>query len=216
MSDLNRLEDETRTETPTQAPTETRPTTAPADEPEASPAGIRSAASPSAESVSDSPATADAGSPPGTEGVVPRKKRRRGTRGGQRRKKPAGAGAVAGGAAGAGRADDEDDAMHGREDWTAESADRGLTDDEIGAQAREDAGLVPPAAARPKIGDSRPAPASPPSEYTDNGAATDPDGAPKKRRRRRGGRGRSKGDEARVAGAAVAPTRAPGRSGGAP
>jgi ribonuclease E len=205
MSDLNRLEDETRTDTPTPAPTETRPT-APADEPEVSPAGF---------SAASAPATADADSPPGTEGVAPRKKRRRGTRGGQRRKKPAGAGTVAGGAVGTVPAEGDDDAMQGSEDWTAETADRGLTDDDIGAQAREDAGLVPPVVVRPKIGDSRPAPASLVSEYAENGVATAPDGAPKKRRRRRGGRGRSKGDEARVAGA-VAPARSPGRSGGAP
>src|SRR5439155_22926420 len=88
MSDLNRLEDETRTETPTtrtettNTPTETitETTTARADEPEVSTAGISSGA-------------------PGTEGVAPRKKRRRGTRGGQRRKKPTGADAVAGGVA---------------------------------------------------------------------------------------------------------------------
>ena len=47
--------------------------------------------------------------------------------------------------------------MEGSEDWTAETADRGLTDDDIAEQAREDAGLTkPPLPARPKIGDSRP------------------------------------------------------------
>ena len=199
MSDLNRLEDETRTETPSPPPAETATQTAlaPADGPEVSPAGISSAV-------------------PETEGAAPRKKRRRGTRGGQRRKKPAGAAGAAGGLAAREDGDDELAAAVGDE-WTEESVDRGLTDDEIGAQAREDAGLVSPPTARPKIGDSRPAPAAAASEYTGNGAATDADGAPKKRRRRRGGRGRSKGGQsAGAAGAAIAPTRAPGRSGGAP
>ena len=86
---------------------------------------------------------------------------------------------------------DDDGALEGSEDWTSESADRGLTDDDIAEQAREDAGLprpkLPPV--RPRIGDSRPAPdpaaAAPPTSVS-------PDGAPKKRRRRRGGRGRAK------------------------
>ncbi len=51
--------------------------------------------------------------------------------------------------------------MEGSEDWTAETADRGFTDDDIAEQAREDAGLTKPApAGRPRIGDSRPAPAA--------------------------------------------------------
>jgi ribonuclease E len=216
MSDLNRLEDETRTETPNVTPAETH---AAVDGPEALP-GLSANPSPSGESASDSPATADAGGAPGAEGEAPRKKRRRGTRGGQRRKKPAGAGAATGGGvAAAGDADDDDaESLVGSEDWTAETADRGLTDDDIAEQAREDAGLVRPVSSRPKIGDSRPAPPPSASETTENGAAALADGAPKKRRRRRGGRGRSKGGQggAAVAGATAAPTRTPGRSGGAP
>ncbi len=96
--------------------------------------------------------------------------------------------------------------MEGSEDWTAESADRGLTDDDIAEQAREDAGLTRPAPAnRPKIGDSRPAPAAatPNGDPAGNRAhEVGPDGEPKKRRRRRGGRGRNKnGGQAATAGA---------------
>jgi ribonuclease E len=92
--------------------------------------------------------------------------------------------------------------MEGSEDWTAETADRGFTDDDIAVQAREDAGLIKPApAGRPRIGDSRPAPAAAAGSQdgdTNGGANGDrapelgPDGEPKKRRRRRGGRGRNK------------------------
>jgi len=218
MSDLDRLEDETQAETHAEthaetlpgAPTETHaPPTAPAPDSEASPTGA--------------------------SGEAPRKKRRRGKRGGQGRKKPAGSASAADAveAARSERADDDDDgdddretvaateavrgsAMRGSEDWTAESADRGLTDDDIGVQAREDAGLLPPVSARPKIGDSRPAPVPPASELAANGAANGPDGAPKKRRRRRGGRGRSKGAPGTAGAATPAPGRTPGRAGGAP
>jgi ribonuclease E len=167
---------------------------------------------------------------------LPRKKRRRGTRGGQRRKKPAGAGGT-GSASDTGASDDASDddeidddisddrvsdhdaSMEGSEDWTAEQADRGLTDDDIGEQARADAGLddadasddsedsddsdePSTAAFRPKIGDSRPgttnAPAAsnePAATAGSDGPELGPDGLPKKRRRRRGGRGRSKGGQ---------------------
>src|SRR5438552_1482876 len=164
MSDLNRLEDETRTETtaPTPAETPTQTATAPADGSEVLPAGASNVSSVAA----------------GTEGIAPRKKRRRGTRGGQRRKKPAGAGGVPGAAAAEENGGDDDEAALAGQEWTEESVDRGLTDEDIAAQAREDAGLVAPPAARPKIGDSRPAPAAAASEYTANGAATDADGAP--------------------------------------
>jgi ribonuclease E len=227
MSDLNRLQDETHDES--------HPAPAPAMDIAAPPEPTETA------STSES-ATAPGALASGTNGEAPRKKRRRGTRGGQKRKKPAGAGGAAGGArpasagganraaSGAADADDDDGddfadenaSMEGSEDWTAESAARGLTDDDIAEQAREDAGLVHPAppAARPKIGDSRPAPAVTASDNRaagDNGAETDADGAPKKRRRRRGGRGRSKGGQGGAAGgsgAAATPARAQNRSGG--
>ena len=92
----------------------------------------------------------------------------------------------------------DDDA--GPHDYTAAEADRGLTSEDLAADAKEDAGLAPPtrpaadgSAPKPQIGDTRPAPAaSAAAESGDEGAA---DGTPKTggRRRRRGGRGRGRG-----------------------
>ncbi|MEX0664803.1 MAG: Rne/Rng family ribonuclease [Acidimicrobiia bacterium] len=112
-------------------------------------------------------ASPDATSPNGD--ATARKRRRRGSRGGRNRRKPAGARPPAGEGIG--------------EDWNDPAADRGLTAEDLAADAREDAGLpaTTPTAARPKIGDSRPAPAA--------AGATPKTG----RRRRRGGRGRNKG-----------------------
>jgi ribonuclease E len=223
MSELNRLEDETNTET--------TPATTPM-----APAVSNGQAAEIEVSVADTggePGAPGAPAAPGPDGAAPKKKRRRGTRGGQGRKKPAGAGgatgAGAGGRAGSAPADGDDDdrddddrdVVGDDEDWTAATAavDRGLTDEDIAEQAREDAGLVrPPLAARPKIGDSRPGPAPAAAESAGNGEATGPDGAPKKRRRRRGGRGRSKGGQGggTGGGAGAAPARAQGRSGNAP
>ena len=158
------------------------------------------------------------GAPATNPDGTPKKRRRRGTRGGQRRKKSGAGGgaglatAGAGGARPSGAADrsaDDDaeaggevprdaapDLSDGNHDWTSARADRGLTDDDIGEQAREDAGLVASSAPpRPKIGDSRPAPVPVTPRPSANGDATDADGAPKKRRRRRGGRGRGRGDQ---------------------
>jgi ribonuclease E len=187
MSELERLEDEA-TDTPV-----------PVDEPDV--VSTADADAPSA-SIATTGTNTAAGTGPDGNGQAPKKKRRRGSRGGRRRKKPgttgAGANAGSGGAGGgnragqtrvvaAGRADEDDDG--GGEDYTDPEADRGLTDDDIAEQAREDAGLARPRT--PKIGDSRPAPAAPPAAEGAP-AATGPDGAPKKRRRRRGGRGRNK------------------------
>jgi ribonuclease E len=195
MSDLDRL----ASETPSEAD---RPATGTHTDPVPAPAARNRPAE-----VVELPAAVDAGEPaatgaiPAAEGAAtaapasaapaapgsPAKKRRRGSRGGRRRKKrPDGTGGGApttATAAGPGRAPA---AGHG-EDWTDAAADRGLTDDDIAARAREEAGLVsPPPPPRPKIGDTRPAPVAP----TASAAA----GAPaKKRRRRRGGKGRSKG-----------------------
>jgi ribonuclease E len=137
-----------------------------------------------------------------------RKKRRRGSRGGRRRKKPGTAGAQGGAQGAQAPASDthDDDFGDDGEDYTDPKADRGLTDDDIAEQAREDAGLTKPRP-RPKIGDSRPAPPAPQTQAAGT-ATTGPDGAPKKRRRRRGGRGRNKsgGAAGTTAGAAsVAP-----------
>jgi len=77
-------------------------------------------------------------------------------------------------------------------------ADRGLTSEDLGEEAREDAGLTAtaprigdtrPAPPRPQIGDTRPAPAAPAG---DAGAAGEGTGTARKRRRR-GGRGRGRG-----------------------
>jgi ribonuclease E len=114
-----------------------------------------------------------AGSPESTSPngeAAARKRRRRGSRGGRNRRKPAAARQTA-----------AEDALG--EDWSDPAADRGLTAEDLAADAREDAGLpaTTPTAARPKIGDTRPAPAA-------------ADSPPKTgRRRRRGGRGRNKG-----------------------
>jgi ribonuclease E len=107
------------------------------------------------------------------EGAPPKKKRRRGSRGGKGRKRPNKPAATT----------TTNESLEGSEDWSSEEADRGLTDDDIAEQAREDAGIAPERT--PRVGDSRPSPKPTP--------AADADTAPKKRRRRRGGRGRGKG-----------------------
>ncbi len=134
-----------------------------------------------------------------------KKRRRRGSRGGRGRKKPAGPSGTGG------DGDAMDEAVAGGEDWTDETADRGLTSEDLGDDAREEAGLParrngapkvgdsrsaatsPRAAAKPRIGDSRPAPASDAvaAGRDDREDSAGEDG-PKKRRRRRGGRGRGK------------------------
>lgn len=124
---------------------------------------------------------------------IARKRRRRGSRGGRnRRKQPA----VAAGEGGS-------------ESWNDAAADRGITTDDLAADAREDAGLNPVGASasseapsrvsapppRPRIGDSRPAPAEVSTTNGEN-PKVEGEGAPK-RRRRRGGRGRGKGGQNR-------------------
>ncbi len=179
MSDLDRLEEETSND-PVAAQTETS----------------------SAEVTPDQPGAAESGAAgdTGDAAATPKKKRRRGSRGGRnRKKKPAGASA-GGNGGGASAAVDEDDDDEDEED-AAEAADelietddgeRGLTDEVVAEQAREEAGMP---TSRPKIGDSRPAPAgagAAAGSAPNATAGTTPDDAPKKRRRRRGGRGRSK------------------------
>jgi len=121
--------------------------------------------------------------PSGAGGGTPRRRRRRGSRGGRNRRKPKTAAAPAGAAA-------KDPADTG-EDYTDAAADRGLTTEDVAADARVEAGLADaepgavtaadaPSPAKPKIGDTRPAPPS------GDGTAT------RKRRRRRGGRGRGR------------------------
>src|SRR6266511_4079301 len=123
-------------------------------------------------------------------GGPPRRRRRRGSRGGRNRRKPKAAAAPEGAAA-------KDPAEAG-EDYTDAAADRGLTTEDVAADAREEAGLAEsepgaitadeaPAREKPKIGDTRPAPASPSAGNGGDRPAT------RKRRRRRGGRGRGRG-----------------------
>jgi ribonuclease E len=114
-------------------------------------------------------ATDEQTSPTGSADGQPKRRRRRGSRGGRNRKKVA--------------------RTPSGEDHTAAAADRGLTTDDVAAEAKEEAGLSGEAApARPKIGDTRPAPK--PSEEK----PADGDGRPTStRRRRRGGRGRGRG-----------------------
>src|SRR4051794_37292757 len=109
---------------------------------------------------------------------APRKKRRRGSRGGRRRNKPGAAPATGGATAAIAGDEEDDDEPGGGEDYTDAAADRGLTDDDIADQAREDAGLVRPKS-RPRIGDSRPAPST---TSPAAGGSTAPGAAPKKRR----------------------------------
>jgi ribonuclease E len=212
MSDLERLEDETITESPTLLPQATTTTSQ-----RQAPAPVADGPPPSdaeSEAVADATGSPDAGTSPsgGGDGTgAPKKRRRRGSRGGRRRKKPgaaSGANGAAGGAAttaadDADDADDDDDG--GGEDWTDPEADRGLTDDDIAARAREDAGLpahgaTTGTAPKPRIGDSRPAPPAAPKAAA---AAAPTEGAPKKRRRRRGGRGRGGSGGGGGAGAAT-------------
>src|SRR5262245_31893153 len=126
----------------------------------------------------------------GSDGAsgAPKKRRRRGSRGGRNRRKPGSAPGGQNQGQGQGQAQgqgpggqpnrgggrrapnraarepdaDEGDGLH---DYTAAAADRGLTSDDLAADAKEDAGLVPPTGpdapmvtAKPQIGDTRPAP----------------------------------------------------------
>jgi len=132
------------------------------------------------------------------DGTAPMRRRRRGSRGGRNRRKPPS------------RAPSDDDTPG--EDHTDAAADRGLTSDDVAADAKEEAGLTGsepepagrlaqsgraesrarPAAseraeeARPKIGDTRPAPKTTSEEPADGRRGGG-------RRRRRGGRGRGRG-----------------------
>ncbi len=122
----------------------------------------------------------------GTAGGTPRRRRRRGSRGGRNRRKPKTAAAPDGAAA-------KDPAEAG-EDYTDAAADRGLTTEDVASDARVEAGLedAEPGAvtgadasspAKPKIGDTRPAPPSgdgTPARSGDGNA--DPEASPPARR----------------------------------
>ena len=141
----------------------------------------------------DSPKRASGDGRTGSGGGTPRRRRRRGSRGGRNRRKPAKTAAAPDGAA-------AKDPAEAGEDYTDAAADRGLTTEDVAADARVEAGLedAEPGAvtgadasssAKPKIGDTRPAPASGDATPTRSGDGT----ATRKRRRRRGGRGRGRG-----------------------
>src|SRR6266700_4163615 len=143
----------------------------------------------------ESPKRASGDGRSGSGGGAPRR-RRRGSRGGRNRRKPKTTAAPDGAAA-------KDPAEAG-EDYTDAAADRGLTTEDVAADARVEAGLADaepgavtaadaPPSTKPKIGDTRPAPPS-----GDATPARSGDGnATRKRRRRRGGRGRgrARGDD---------------------
>ncbi|MDQ1480856.1 MAG: ribonuclease [Actinomycetota bacterium] len=230
MSELERSDHGAITESPTllpdhggpQRPPAGREETAAEDSTEPNGSEPTTSGSPRSESggASDRPPLLD-------ENGLPKKRRRRGSRGGRGRKKP---GTATGAAAGAGRANGAPSGSDvsgseritgGGEDWTDATADRGLTSEDAGDQAREDAGLAergasdeaprPPRAqaATPRVGDSRPGtPATTPA-----GGAEE---APKKRRRRRGGRGRSKSGGAERVDSPRPPTARPAGGGRKP
>jgi ribonuclease E len=130
----------------------------------------------------------------GEDGSAAKRRRRRGSRGGRNRRKPS-------------------QATTG-DDYHDSRADRGLTAEDLAADALEDAGLRRPPAGevahavdesrahsagdtpsgRPRIGDTRPAPAAPATAATPAApAGGNGETATPARRRRRGGRGRGKG-----------------------
>jgi ribonuclease E len=187
------------------------------------------------DTTSDTPDTLDASdsADPTSPGGPPKRRRRRGSRGGRNRRKPgtgAGTGPVDNGDGATASDDDDDDSGVGH-DYTDPAADRGLTTDDVAEVALEEAGLAhtprpkvgdsrpAPAAsasAKPRIGDSRPAPVESGGNGAGNGSSTRAGGAAgdgttaPKRRRRRGGRGRGRGG----AGAGGAAGTAPGGTGG--
>ena len=165
-------------------PTEARPAS---DERHESSAPADGAESPSKPTES-SKQTSGSGRSAAGGGGAPRRRRRRGSRGGRNRRKPKVTAAPDGAAA-------KDPADAG-EDYTDAAADRGMTSEDVAADARVEAGLAdaepgavtatekaPP---KPKIGDSRPAPPSSGDGGSGDGGTT------RRRRRRRGGRGRGR------------------------
>jgi ribonuclease E len=163
---------------------------------------------PGATAASDENRAADAAPPADHAGTTdttaagdpnrPKRRRRRGSRGGRNRRKPASRTT----------APSADDLSAGdgitADDHTDAAADRGLTTEDVAAEAKEEAGLAssptttdatadegPGTAERPKIGDRRPAP-----KATE---ATEPKPT-MSRRRRRGGRRRGRGGRGNAGG----------------
>ncbi|MFZ4516075.1 MAG: Rne/Rng family ribonuclease [Acidimicrobiia bacterium] len=148
-------------------------------------------------------ATPDGATPDGaTPDGATRKRRRRGTRGGRNRKKrPTGTTSISAADTDDGELEREGVASR-HEDWNDPGVDRGLTSEDAAEAAKAEAGLATPRpgeVVKPRIGDSRPAPAvaqAPTVPDEDEGAT-----APRKRRRRGGRRRRGSGSP----GAAGAP-----------
>src|SRR5207248_299484 len=124
----------------------------------------------------ESPKRASGDGRTGSGGGAPRRRRRRGSRGGRNRRKPAKTAAAPDGAA-------AKDPAEAGEDYTDAAADRGLTTEDVAADARVEAGLedAEPGAvtgadasssAKPKIGDTRPAPPSGDATPTRRGDAS--------------------------------------------
>ncbi|MEP6622885.1 MAG: Rne/Rng family ribonuclease, partial [Acidimicrobiia bacterium] len=158
-------------------------------------------------------ATSDGSGPTG-DGGAPRP-RRRGSRGGRNRRKPnpnatgdvapdseSGPDRSARGDTAAGEsADRQGGDLPNRTRNARAASDRGFTAEDVGAEARQEAGLATPPPSevtRPKIGDSRPAPVVVPADGDERaGGGSRPQGerdgtGVAKRRRRRGGRNRSR------------------------
>src|SRR4030081_2456980 len=82
----------------------------------------------------ESPKRASGDGRSGSGGGTPRRRRRRGSRGGRNRRKPKAAAAPDGAAA--------KDPVEAGEDYTDAAADRGLTSEDVAADARVEAGLA--------------------------------------------------------------------------
>ncbi len=182
---------------------------------------------PAASSPGDGGSGNNGGSPRPDDGSRPDgapRRRRRGSRGGRNRRrptesgegsagtKPNGAGNRGGQSDRGGQADSGTGARrpsnHGDRRDERAGADRGLTSEDLAAEARSEAGLRSPGAnevTKPKIGDTRPAPPADSTPGADRpgggesaggsaagGGADGSGGTGNRRRRRRGGRGRSR------------------------
>src|SRR5437660_9680904 len=129
----------------------------------------------------ESPKRASGDGRSGSGGGAPRRRRRRGSRGGRNRRKPKTAAAPDGAAA-------KDPAETG-EDYTDAAADRGLTTEDVAADARVEAGLVDAepgavtaadaqASPKPRTGATRPPPPTAATRPPQRAATAPPPGKP--------------------------------------
>ncbi len=136
----------------------------------------------------------------------PKRRRRRGSRGGRNRRRSAnrtGTAAAGNGQGGDAQAGDGVTA----DDHSDAAADRGLTTEDVAAEAKEEAGLESArAVVRPKIGDTRPAPKATETAETSETTEKTEARSGTSRRRRRGGRGRGRSARTGNAPATVADT----------